>query len=165
MRPASPKRDFQQPQQPCLGRSKPSCCICSLPQTTLCGQQLGRHCYWLSDWALVVTQMAQCTDLPCVVGEKAIRNAEGNPIVSQEKHVVPAQWGCSSLCTSGLKTSHLHLQRSLDWTRQDNGLASQVTGPHTTITPWCTHHQLILKKILLPYCWGSSSHRATTWHF
>jgi hypothetical protein len=35
MRPASAGRDFQLPQQPCLGSSKPSCCICSLPLTTL----------------------------------------------------------------------------------------------------------------------------------
>jgi hypothetical protein len=63
--------------------------------------------------------MAQCTDLPCVIGGKAIRNARGNPIVSQEKHVVPAQWGYSSHCTSGPKTSHLHLQRSLGWTGRD----------------------------------------------
>jgi hypothetical protein len=47
----------------------------------------------------------------------------------------------------------------------DNDLASQVTGPHTTLKPWFTHHQLILKKILLPYCWSSSSHQAATWHF
>jgi len=66
---------------------------------------------------------------------------------------------------SGPKTPQLHLQRSLDWTGQDNGLASWVTGPHTTLKPWFTHHQLILKKILLPYCWGSSSHQAAAWHF
>jgi len=35
--------------------------------------------------------MAQSTDLPCVVGGKATRNAGGNPIVSQEKRVVPAK--------------------------------------------------------------------------
>jgi hypothetical protein len=67
--------------------------------------------------------------------------------------------------TSGLKTSHLHLQCSLDWTGRGNGLVSQVTQPHTTLKPWFTHHQLILKKILLPYCRGSSSHQAATWHF
>jgi len=79
--------------------------------------------------------MAQSTDLSCAVGGKATRNVGGNPTVSQEKHVVPAQWGCSSPCMSGPKTSHLHLQRSLDWTGRDNGLASQVTGPHTTLKP------------------------------
>jgi hypothetical protein len=66
---------------------------------------------------------------------QAIRNTGGNPIVSQEKHMVPAQWGCNSLCTSGLKSYHLHLQRSLDWMGLDNDLASQVTGPHTTLKP------------------------------
>ena len=35
------RRDLQ---QPCLGRSKPSCCICSLPPAMLCGQRLGRYC-------------------------------------------------------------------------------------------------------------------------
>jgi hypothetical protein len=47
----------------------------------------------------------------------------------------------------------------------DKDLASQVTRPHTTLKPWFIHHQLILKKILLPYCWSSSSHQAVTWHF
>jgi hypothetical protein len=28
-------------QQPCLGRSKPTCCTCSLPSITLCSQCLG----------------------------------------------------------------------------------------------------------------------------
>ena len=35
--------NFQQSKEPYLGRSKPSCCICSLPPTTLCSQCLGRH--------------------------------------------------------------------------------------------------------------------------
>jgi hypothetical protein len=39
-----------------LSRSKPS----SLPPTMLCGHLGGQ---WLFDWALIVTLMAQCTDL------------------------------------------------------------------------------------------------------
>ena len=38
------RKDFQQPQQPYLGRRKPSCCICSLPPTMLCDQCLGKYC-------------------------------------------------------------------------------------------------------------------------
>jgi len=41
--------------------------------------------------------MAQCTVLLCVSGGKATRNAGGNPVGTQEKHVVSAQWGCGSL--------------------------------------------------------------------
>jgi len=57
-----PRADFQQPQQPCTGRSKPSCCICSLPPKTLCGQRLGGQ--WHFNWAWLATLTAQCTDLP-----------------------------------------------------------------------------------------------------
>jgi hypothetical protein len=42
---------------------------------------LDRHCYWLSDWALLVTLMAQCTDLPCVAG--------GNPSVRSKNISTP----------------------------------------------------------------------------
>ena len=42
------------------------------------------------DLALIVTLTVQCTDLPCFSGAKATRNAGRNPVVSQEKHVVPA---------------------------------------------------------------------------
>lgn len=51
------------------------------------------------DRALLVTPMAYCTDLLGVCEGKAPR-----------KCVVPAWWGCSSLCVSGPRTSHLHLQ-------------------------------------------------------
>jgi hypothetical protein len=54
-----------------------------------------------------------------------------NPVVSQEKRVVLARQGCGSLCTSGPRTSHRHLQGSLDWTGWTNGLASLGTGRHT----------------------------------
>ena len=54
--------------------------------------------------------MTQCTDLLGVSGGKATRNDEGNPVGTQGKHVVPARQGCGSLCTSGVRTSHHHLQ-------------------------------------------------------
>ena len=39
-----------------------------------------------------------------------------------------------------ISTSHRHLQRSLDWTGRANGLASQVTGPHTSgLLPMVPH--------------------------
>ena len=62
--------------------------------------------------------------------EKLPEILEENP-GSQEKHVVPAQQGCGSLCTSDPTASHRHLQLSLDWAGRTCGLASQVTGPHT----------------------------------
>ena len=57
---------------------------------------------------------AQCMDLPGVSGGKATRNAGGNPVGTQEKHVVPSRRDYGSLCPSGPRTSHRHLQRSLD---------------------------------------------------
>jgi hypothetical protein len=54
--------------------------------------------------------------------------------------VVPARQGCSSLCTSGLRTSHHHLQWSLDWKWRACGFVSQVTRPHTnTLLPVWPH--------------------------
>jgi len=38
---------FQQPQQSCLARSKPSFCICSPPPTKLCVRRWGGHCAWI----------------------------------------------------------------------------------------------------------------------
>jgi hypothetical protein len=52
------------------------------------------------------------------------------PLVTQEKHVAQPRRGCGSFRTSGPRISHRNLQRSLDWTRQDCSLASQVTEPH-----------------------------------
>jgi len=121
---------FQQSHQPCLAISKPSCCICSLPPTALCGERLGGHCA-LFHWAFLVTPTAQGTDLPGVCGGKATWNAGRNSFGTQEKHVVPARRGCGSLCPSGPKTSQRHLKRSLDWKGLVCGLPSQVTGPHT----------------------------------
>ena len=90
-------------------------------------------------------------------GRKATRNAGGNPVGTQEKHVVPAQWDCSSLCTSGLRTSHRNLQQSLDWMVQACGLASQVTRIHNNgLLPmgpyWAliSCHHFMLKRILSP---------------
>ena len=102
-----------------------------------CGQCLGDHCAWLFNWVLRVTPMAQCADLlsvhrftGCFWGN-ATRIAGGNPLGTQEKHVVPTRRGCMSLSTSGPRTSHRQLRRSLDWTGRVCGLAFQVTGPHT----------------------------------
>jgi hypothetical protein len=39
--------------------------------------------------------------------------------------------GCDTFHTSGPRTSHRNLQRSLDWTGRACGFASQITGPHT----------------------------------
>jgi hypothetical protein len=38
---------------------------------------------------------------------------------------------CRRCVLAVLRTSHRHLQRSLVWTGRANGLASQLTGPHT----------------------------------
>jgi hypothetical protein len=40
---------------------------------------------WLLDWVLLVTPMAQCTDLPGISEENATRTAGGNPLGTQEK--------------------------------------------------------------------------------
>jgi hypothetical protein len=70
--------------------------------------------------------------------------------------MLPARRGCGSFRTSGAKTSHRRLQRSLDWTGRAGGFGlpgqrttHHWTSPHgATWKPWCTHHQLILKRIL-----------------
>jgi len=67
---------------------------------------------------------AQYTDLPSFSGQKATRNAGGNSFGTHDKHVVPAWWGCGSFCMSGLRTSHRHLQRLVDWMGWARGLAS-----------------------------------------
>ncbi|GFG33419.1 hypothetical protein Cfor_10013 [Coptotermes formosanus] len=43
----------------------------------------------------------------------------------------PARQGCGSFRTSGLRKSHRHLQRSLDWKRWACSLGSHITGPHS----------------------------------
>jgi hypothetical protein len=68
-------RIFWQSQQPCLTRHNPSCYIYSLLPTLLCGQLSGWHCA-----GLLVILMARCTDLLCVFGGKATRNAGENHI-------------------------------------------------------------------------------------
>ena len=76
--------DFQQSKQPCLGRSKPSSCICSLPPKTLLQSMFGQA-LCMTDWALLVTLTVQCTDWLGVSGGKATRNAGGYPIGTQVK--------------------------------------------------------------------------------
>ena len=72
--------------------------------------------------------MAQCTDLACVSGEKATRNAGGNPVVSQEKHVVPLRRGCSSAC----QVSE-HLTTTYDcWIGQDEPMIWPPRSPDLT---------------------------------
>ena len=57
-----------------MARSKPACCSCSLAPTTLCRQRLGGNCEWLFDQTLLVTPMAQCTDLLLASVAKGTRN-------------------------------------------------------------------------------------------
>jgi len=79
------------------------------------GQRLGELCAWLFNWVLRVAPTVQRTDLLGVSGGNASRIAGGNPLDTQEKHVVPTQRGCGSLSNSGPRTSHRQLQKSLDW--------------------------------------------------
>jgi len=80
---------------------------------------------------------------------------------------------CGPLCMSGLRTSHCHLQRSLDWMGQACGLASHVTRPHTYgLLPMGPHDSLdwqvaswFWRVSYCPYHWGSSNCHAETWHF
>jgi hypothetical protein len=164
-----PCRHFQ---QPCLGRSKPSCCICSLPPIRLCTPYLGGGRYvWHFSLVLRVTPMAQCTDLMGVYGENTIRISGGNSLGTQEK------WGTNT------KLLHLILHVSSD----------NTSLPLTTLTGldktglWCglpghqtSHHLFFLQEyiktcdllnavnneegFIVPYCWGSSNPNAETWH-
>jgi hypothetical protein len=112
-----------------------------------------KQCFVVNNWAGIVTDFLNgpylllwCLNAQIyhVLLEERLSEMPEEIPLSVKRNVVPAQWGCSSLCTSGPKTSHLHLQCSPDWTGWDNGLASQVTRPRTTLKPWFTHHQLIL---------------------
>jgi hypothetical protein len=99
-------------------------------------------------WAMTIWLGLTCYPDGSVHRFTATRNAGGNPIASQEKLVVPTWQDFGSLRTPCPKTSHHHLQPSLDWMRLANGLASQLTGPHTkmtssyvaTLQPWFTCH-------------------------
>jgi hypothetical protein len=90
----------------------------------LCGQLLGRHCAQLCDLVFIVTPSAQCTDLRGVSIGNVTIIAGGNPVNTQEKHVLLARRYCGSFLTSGLRRYHYHLRRSLGWMRQASGLAS-----------------------------------------
>jgi len=98
---------------------------------------------------------------------------EETPLAFKEKHTVPARWDCQTLCTSGLRTCHRHLQRSLDLTGRACGLASQVSGPHTSgLLTTRPHWTLDLhvaswfwRGSYCPYRWGSGKHQAANWHF
>ena len=57
-----------------------------------------------------------------------------------QKSQVPAASVIREMRSSSESTSHCHLQRPLEWTGQTNGLASQVTIPHTNgLLPMGTH--------------------------
>ena len=96
-------------------------------------------------WPYLLPPTAHCTGLPGVCGGKATWNTGGNPLGTREKRVVPARRLCCSLCTSGPRTSLRHVQRSLDWTGLARGLASQVTGPHTS---WTFSYEVTLKSLI-----------------
>jgi hypothetical protein len=95
------------------------------------------------------------------------------------KNAILVPDGCCCLTGKGNErsssesTSHHHLQRLMDWTREDNDLASQVTRPHTNqLLPIGPHQSPDLqiaswfwRGSFCPYCWGSSNHQADTWHF
>ena len=62
--------------------------------------------FWMS---LTCSSMAHCTDLLGISGGNSTRSAGGNPLGTQEKHVVPEWQGCRWFCTSGQRTTHCHL--------------------------------------------------------
>ena len=133
---------FQQPQQPCLGTSKSSCCI--------------QHCFVVDVWVGIVYDFL--IRLTCY--------ADG----SVDRFTACF---CGPLCVSGLRTSHRHLQWSLDWTGQACGLAFHVTRTSTSgllsmgprdildghVASW------FWRVSYCPYHCGSSNHQAATWHF
>jgi hypothetical protein len=146
--------NFQQPPQPCLGRSKPSCCI-SLPRTKLFNQRLGGYCAWPFDWVLIVSHTAHCMDLPGIPGGSATRIPGRNPLVTQEKHVFPTRPGWGSFRTQGREyLTGAYKDPWFDRAGRWLGLPSHRTTHHWTSShgatwnPWCTHRQLILKRIL-----------------
>jgi len=65
------------------------------------GKRLGDHCALPFQWVLTNIPTAHCTDLPVVSGGIAIRDGGGNPLVTQEKHLLPARRGCVSFRTQG----------------------------------------------------------------
>ena len=64
------------------------------------------------------------------LGEKLPEMLEEIPLILR-RNVVPAWWGCGSLCTSGPRTSYCHLHWSLDRMGWVCGLAFHVNRPHT----------------------------------
>ena len=157
--------DFQQPQQPCLGRSKPSCCTCSLPPTTLCGQCLGGQ--WLLDWALLVTLMAQCTDLllPEIhVLEEILLSVRRN-VVSDNRAAAHFACHIREHLTTTYNYHWIGWGRPKAWPPRSPDLTPKgllPMGPHWSpdlhVTSWVWRSYCL-------YCSGSSNHQATTWHF
>jgi len=153
--------------------ANPHCCISSLPPTTFCGQLLGEHCAWIFDWALLVTPTAQYTDLPYVSGRKATRNARGNPVgIQGETYGSRTMWLPLNL---HVRSENISLPLTTIAGLDRAGLWLGLSGLRTshqwtsyyevTLNPWLARRQLLLKRLLLPYQWGSGNHHAATWHF
>ena len=138
MRPAAPERGFSTATTAMFGQKQTLMLHLFIATNNTLWSMFG----WTMNFWLGLT----CYPDSSVHRFTATRNTGGNPVVSQEKCGFRQQ-GCASLCMSHPRTSHRHLQQSLDWTRQANGLASQVTGPHTrrtasygaTLKPWFTY--------------------------
>jgi len=123
-------RDFQ---QPCLGRRKPSCCICSLQPIRLCTQYLGGQCvcdFLIGSYLLLPQLSAQ---IYWVFMQKILLEFLEKIPLALRRNMVTARQGCSSFRMSVPKTPHCHLQQSLDCTELARVVACQVTRPHTIL--------------------------------
>jgi hypothetical protein len=148
-----------------LGRSKPSCCMCSLPPTTLSGKCLGGQ--WLLDGALLVATKAQCTDLllPEMLEETPLpvrRNMwfqHDRAAAHFTRHVWKHFTATYNNHWIGRGGPMAWPPRSLDLTPK--GLLPM--GPHYSpdlhVTSW------FLRRSYCLYSWDCSNHQAATWHF
>ena len=152
MRPASPGRDFQ---QPCLGRSKPSSRICSLPPTTACSQCFGRHYAWLFDWALSPWWLTAQIHW-VFLADKLPEMLEEIPLALRrnmrfQHNRAAAHFACQV-------QEHLTATYNNCWNGRSEPVAWPLRSPDitsissygATLKPWFTRHQLTLKRILLP---------------
>jgi len=99
MRPASPERGFSTATTAMFRQNQTLMLHLFTATSNALWSTFGRAL--LTTLLVGLTCYADGTDLTCVSGGKATRNAGGNPVVSQEKHVVPVRHGYGSLCTSG----------------------------------------------------------------
>jgi hypothetical protein len=68
--------------------------------TKMALQSLFRQALCMTFWVSVTcSSMAHCTDLLGIYGGNSTRSAGGNPLGTQEKHVVPEWQGCWWFCT------------------------------------------------------------------